>query len=263
MILQIYSSDPGTTLKYLMWPSNTCLGTNISTLPFSKIKLLFQRCSHAHSWSYHCVTRSTRVFARSLSFPFQIGGKLLLLLPCVLNLPPPFHFHSPHLSLYSYFSSSWLTLLLTTLHLPLSPPLRAVSMTHITPCSSLLRNIWWLRSAYTRVQLSSQPPSSTLHSEPIPGHSSISRPFTSCVYVLLYAASFLCHAFSFPCHFRNSTCFQCPVKYYFLYEAFTDSYYKTPRQWLPPLRLPGPLYLYSPITSLMLYLVVSCVYILH
>ena len=41
MILQIYSSDPGTTLKFLMWPSSTCLGRNISTLPFSKIKLLY------------------------------------------------------------------------------------------------------------------------------------------------------------------------------------------------------------------------------
>lgn len=58
----IYSSDPGTTLKSLLWPSSTCLGTNISTLPFSNIKLLFQRCSRVHLWSYHRITRSTGVF---------------------------------------------------------------------------------------------------------------------------------------------------------------------------------------------------------
>lgn len=96
MILRIYSSDPGTTLKSLLWPSSTCLGRNISTLPFSNIKLLFQRCSRVHLWSYHHITRSTGVFMpRYLSFPFQTGDNLLLL-PCVsrtylllsISIPP-------------------------------------------------------------------------------------------------------------------------------------------------------------------------------
>ena len=272
MILQIYSSEPGTTRKLLMWPSSTCLGRNISTLPFSKIKLLFQRCSRVHLWSYHHSTRSTGSSCLATShFHFKPEITLYCFYPVCPELTSFFPFPFPHLSSYSHLlSSSPLALLLTALCLPLSCPFRAGSKTQITPRSSSLRNTCWLLSAHRRAQLSSHLGSFTTSQLNPP---SPAQPWAfwhgQTIHILYFWASltllpFCAMPFPFLATWEIALIFSAQSNITSrMRPSLTPAL--TPRQWLPPLFAPLALclYLYSPITSLMLYWVVSCVYILH
>ena len=249
MILQIYSSDPGTTLKLLMWPSSTCLGRNISTLPFSKIKLLFQRCSRVHLWSYHHSTRRTGSSCLATShFHFKPGITLYCFYPVCPELTSFFPFPFPHLSSYSHLlSSSRLALLLTALCLPLTCPFRAGSKTQIMPRSSSLRNTCWLLSAHRRAQLSSHlgPFTTSQLNPPSPA-----QPWAfwhgQTIHILYLCASLtrlpFC-AMPFP--------FLATLEIALIFSAQSNITSRTrpsltpaltPRQWLPPLCSPGPLF---------------------
>lgn len=108
MILQIYSSDPGTTLKSLLWPlvlaweqiSQPCHFQHQTALP-----TMFPR---VHLWSYHRI-RSLPPCSLCLSatshFHFKLGI-IYCFYPVCPELTSFFPFPFPHLSSYSIVSHS-------------------------------------------------------------------------------------------------------------------------------------------------------------
>lgn len=277
MILQIYIFGPGTMLKLLTRTSSTCLGRNISNSPFSKIKpalpAMFPRSfmalplRHQEHWCLRSLLLFISISNRRYSFycfyPVSVSWTYLLL---SISIPPT----SVHTLIIS--DLDWCSCLLPSISFPSKPPIHStVNVTQITSCCLLAQKHsvapFCLQNSLALLALSLKGPQD---SAPPNLSNSLLAILASLDYAQLMCLSYAtyspCHAFSLPCHIWKRTHFQGPVKYYFLFEALTDSHHKIPCQWLPPLLLPWP----SAYTStaqlqlcLMLYLVVLCVYTLH